>query len=75
MVDTAPSLVLPFHRPHVTGAEALVVDALGAGWSNAAVVAALTGTVDDLGSSGFDKKFGHGLLDAQQAATGVATSP
>ncbi|MBI2906958.1 MAG: S8 family serine peptidase [Chloroflexi bacterium] len=61
--------------PHVAGAAALVIEAAGAGWTPGGVVSALTGTADDLGSGGFDTKYGWGLLDAQQAATGVATTP
>ena len=61
--------------PHGAGAAALVIHALGVGWSNADVVSALISTADDLGRSGFDEKFGHGLIDAQEAATGVESTP
>jgi len=55
------------------GAAALVIQSLslGGGWSNSAVVSALTSTADDLGAAGFDNQYGNGLLDAKQAATEV----
>jgi subtilisin family serine protease len=61
--------------PHVAGSAALVIHALGSGWGNAAVVDALIGTADDLGKAGFDTKYGYGLVDTQEAATGTASTP
>ncbi len=59
--------------PHVTGTAALVVASGVSG--PAAVRNVLVSTADDLGAAGFDELFGYGLLDAQQAATGVQTLP
>jgi subtilisin family serine protease len=58
--------------PHVVGAAALVIQPLlVAGWSNATVVNKLTSTADDLNSAGWDSKYGWGLLDVKEAATGT----
>ena len=56
---------------HVVGAAVLVVDAFS-NWSNSDVVSSLLNTVDNLGDS---NKYGAGLVDAQEAAMGQATSP
>ncbi|MEK7848884.1 MAG: S8 family peptidase [Chloroflexota bacterium] len=61
--------------PHVAGAAALVIQSLGSAWSNSAVVNRLTSTADDKGAVGRDSLYGYGLVDAQQAATGVQTLP
>lgn len=58
--------------PHVAGAAALAW-ASGLG-SPAAVRQRLTGTAEDLGTTGFDNNFGYGLVDAQGAA-GTASTP
>jgi subtilisin len=60
--------------PHVAGAVALVI-ASGRASSPDAVRTLLRQTADDLGSSGKDNLYGYGLLDAEQAATGVQTGP
>jgi subtilisin family serine protease len=52
--------------PHVTGTAALVLEA-NPGYSNAQVRAQLTGTAEDLGTTGFDNLYGYGLVDAQAA--------
>jgi subtilisin len=52
--------------PHVTGAAALVWAAGVA--SNTAVRDILTGTAQDLGTTGRDPSFGFGLVDARKAA-------
>lgn len=72
--------------PHVTGTAALVLaapedtarDSITNGdgtWTNEEVRAVLQATADDLGAEGFDNYYGHGLVDAEQAATGVQTNP
>ena len=60
--------------PHVAGTAALVI-ASGQATGPDAVRAALEGTADDLGVPGEDDLYGHGLVDAEEAATGVPTSP
>lgn len=67
--------------PHVAGTAALVI-ASGRADSNAdgittpeEVREGLRATADDLGFSGWDSQYGYGLVDAQQAATGVETVP
>jgi len=69
--------------PHVAGAAALVVanianlgDLDGDGWVNQVDVRLkLRETADDLGTVGNDELFGYGLVDAQEAATGIETLP
>lgn len=56
--------------PHVAGAAALVI-ASGRATAPADVKALLQSTADDLGISGQDNLYGYGLVDAQEAATGV----
>jgi subtilisin family serine protease len=69
--------------PHVAGTVALVLtqavgtwdaNANGA-WDVEEVRAALRSTADDLGAAGPDSFYGWGLVDAQEAATGVQTLP
>lgn len=59
--------------PHVAGTAALVI-ASGITNSNE-VRQKLQTTADDLGTSGRDNLYGYGLVDAEQAATGVETTP
>ncbi len=59
----------------IKNAQPLVIDALGPGWTPAAVVRRITTTADDLGTRGFDTRYGSGLVDAQEAATGVRSTP
>jgi len=54
--------------PHVTGVVAL---ALAAGVTD--VRGTLQATADDLGPMGRDDMYGHGLVDAEEAATGEQT--
>lgn len=56
--------------PHVAGTAALAV---AAGVAN--VRSALLSTADDLGVAGLDPQFGSGLVDAQEAVTGIQTLP
>jgi len=52
--------------PHVTGAAALAwASGLTSNW---AVRSRLLSTAEDLGTKGFDYKYGYGLVDAQRAA-------
>jgi len=57
--------------PHVAGTVALVW-VVYPSWSNEAVRTQLRETADDLGSTGWDSKYGYGLVDADEAA-GVET--
>jgi hypothetical protein len=59
--------------PHVAGTAALVW-AKNPTWSNDAVRTQLQNTADDLGATGWDSKYGHGLVDADEAA-GVLPPP
>jgi subtilisin family serine protease len=65
--------------PHVAGTAALVIatgiaDANGDGVvTNTEVRQHLQNTADDLGTTGKDDLYGHGLVDAEEAATGVET--
>jgi len=65
--------------PHVAGVAALVItagiqDANGDGFINDDVRALLQLTAEDLGSTGHDPQFGHGLVDAEAAVSlAVAT--
>ncbi|MEW6033353.1 MAG: S8 family peptidase [Chloroflexota bacterium] len=56
--------------PHVAGTAALVIASGQSG-----VRAILQATADDLGDTGWDNLYGYGLVDAQEAATGVQTLP
>jgi subtilisin family serine protease len=58
--------------PHVAGTAALVL-AANPGLNPDDVRATLQAAADDLGAEGFDNYYGHGLVDAEQAATGVET--
>ena len=60
--------------PHVAGTAALVLKAQP-GLTPSQVRALLKTTADDLGAPGFDNYYGNGLVDAQQAATGIQTLP
>ena len=53
--------------PHVAGTAALVW-AKNPTWSNDAVRTQLQNTADDLGATGWDSKYGYGLVDAVEAA-------
>ena len=54
--------------PHVAGAAALVLWA-NPGWSNDQVRTQLQVTAQDLGTSGHDSQYGHGLVQANGAAS------
>ncbi len=59
--------------PHVAGVAALAL-------SNEALTPGelryrLQNTADDLGDSDFDPLYGHGLVDAEEAAVGIQTNP
>lgn len=58
--------------PHVAGTAALVLEA-NSGWTNLQVRSRLVETAQDLGSSGHDTKYGHGLVRADLAA--VSSEP
>lgn len=69
--------------PHVAGTVALILaspldvdyDANENGtWDVEEVRAKLADTDDELGAAGVDSKYGHGLVDAEEAATGKQTS-
>ena len=63
--------------PHVAGTAALVLVAYP-DWTNADVRTQLQNTADDLGDTGWDTKYGYGLVDADEAAAAAAvpnTSP
>lgn len=55
--------------PHVSGVAALVL-AQNPGLSGSALAARLLSTARDLGPSGFDQRYGYGLVDAYAAVTG-----
>ena len=59
--------------PHVSGAAALV-RAHNPTWTNQQIVNQLFNTAQDLGATGWDDHFGHGLVDAANAL-GVAPPP
>lgn len=66
--------------PHVSGVAALVIasgisDADGQYGIANEVRAKLQSTADDLGALGKDNSYGYGLVDAQEAATGIHTLP
>jgi hypothetical protein len=54
----------------VAGTAALLLSK-NPGWTPAQVRNQLQSTADDLGSSGFDKKFGHGRINACNALGGA----
>lgn len=58
--------------PHVAGTVALVL-AADPELAPDDVRATLQATADDLGEEGFDNYYGHGLVDAEEAATGTET--
>jgi len=71
--------------PHVARTAALVLaapedtarDSIANGdgtWTNEEVRAVLQATADDLGAEGFDNYYGHGLVDAEEVATGTETA-
>ena len=53
--------------PHVAGTAALVMAAYP-GWNSSQVRQQLRDTADDLGAAGRDNLYGHGLVDADEAA-------
>ena len=68
--------------PHVSGTVALILagpvlyDLNGNGIYEANEVRfALQASADDLGAAGWDSKYGYGLVDAEEAATGSKTNP
>ncbi|MGV6827046.1 MAG: S8 family serine peptidase [bacterium] len=60
--------------PHAAGVAALLVSA-GVATTPDEIYAAMTGTALDLGESGFDNKYGHGLIQAYAALTGDTGGP
>jgi subtilisin family serine protease len=60
--------------PHVAGTAALVI-AAHPGISAANVRAMLEATADDIATPGSDNLSGYGLVDAEEATTGVQTHP
>ena len=60
--------------PHVAGTAALIL-AANPDWSNYQVRAQLRATADDLGATGWDPQYGHGLVDAAEAAAAPANDP
>ncbi len=60
--------------PYVAGTAALIISS-GRASSNYAIRNILADTADDLGIPGRDNSFGYGLVDAEQAATGIQTNP
>lgn len=60
--------------PHVTGTAALVM-ASDPTLTNLGVRSRLQTTADDLGPVGWDTVYGHGLVDADEAAPGVDVTP
>jgi len=60
--------------PHVAGAAALVM-VTHPTWTNVEVRDRLQETADDLGATGFDTKYGYGLVDADEDASQPDTTP
>ncbi len=60
--------------PHVAGTVALMLAANSTLTPND-VRAILQASADDLGATGWDSKYGHGLVDAEESATGEQTNP
>jgi len=60
--------------PHAAGAAALVWVAYPS-WTNADVRTQLQNTADDLGDTGWDAKYGYGLVDADEAAPPTDSTP
>lgn len=60
--------------PHVAGTVALVI-ASGQTLTNVGVRTRLQTTADELGPIGWDTVYGYGLVDADEAAPGVDTTP
>ncbi|TSC95268.1 MAG: aerolysin [Parcubacteria group bacterium Athens1014_10] len=58
--------------PHVAGAAALVLD-VNSGYTSEQVKQKLLKTADDLGAPGPDNLYGAGLVDAEEAVTGIET--
>lgn len=59
--------------PHVAGTAALVI---ASGVTNPGEVRSkLQSTADDKGTTGLDNLYGYGLVDAEEAATGIQTTP
>jgi len=59
--------------PHVTGTVALVMASGTTGVDN--IRSRLQTAADDIGDLGKDELYGYGLVDAEEAATGVQTNP
>ncbi|MCL4459216.1 MAG: S8 family peptidase [Chloroflexi bacterium] len=60
--------------PHVSGTAALSI-ASHPGYTNLQIRTLLQNTADDLGAVGRDNLYGYGLVDAEEATTGVQTHP
>ena len=60
--------------PHVAAVAAMLI-AEGVATTPDEVYDALTGTTLDLGATGYDETFGHGLIQAHAALTGTVTEP
>jgi len=60
--------------PHVAGTAALVI-ASDSTLTNVGVRTCLKTTADDLGAGGWDTVYGYGLVDADEVAPGVDTTP
>ena len=58
--------------PQVTGTAAIVASKTGL--RGAALRARLESTTDDLGSAGYDEKFGNGRLNSYRAVTNSSLS-
>ncbi|HEX2141555.1 MAG TPA: cell wall-binding repeat-containing protein [Candidatus Limnocylindria bacterium] len=63
-----------FASPNVAGVAALV-RARYPDWSNAQVMSRIISTADDLGFSGWDKRYGHGRVNATRALGGSTAKP
>lgn len=61
--------------PHVAAAAALLISKNGTALTPDQIRAALTGYAKDLGKAGYDKQYGHGLLQVYSSLTGGATLP
>jgi len=60
--------------PHVAGTAALAMVSYPS-WTNEQVGEQLRNTADDLGATGWDSKYGYGLVDADEAAPLTDTTP
>jgi hypothetical protein len=64
-----------FAAPHVSGVAALLWAHEGTGFTAGQVRERLQETADDLGSSGWDQSFGHGLVDVFTAQKPTSATP